>query len=147
MPRAKKISNVWSIPEVALTLFLRSRRVRDRPITIILNERYAPTVRRDGAIRNKMKALRRAENASGRTDLTYDRYFCAPENVDRWIRDQVDNPDELSRLLTFTQHECEIMETVSQYRDMSLYTHTKVIATERAITQFHARRIPGCGWP
>ena len=39
----------------------RSRRVRDKDINIVLNERYAPTVRRSGAIRNKTNSLRRAE--------------------------------------------------------------------------------------
>ena len=139
--------NLWSIQEVALTLFLRSRRVSDRQITIVLNERYAPIVRKSGAIRCKMKSLRRAENASGQIDLTYDQYFSAPENVDQWIRDQVDNPAELSRLLTFTQHEFEVMETVSQYKDISLCTYTKVITTEPANAKLHARRIPGCGRP
>lgn len=129
MARTQKRANFWSIPEQALALFLRSRRIRDRFITAILNERYAPTVRRKGAIRNKIKAIRVAEQKSGRIDLTYDRYFSAPENVDRWIREEMDNADELSRLLTFTQHELEIMGTVSQYKDLSLCTHTEVITT------------------
>ena len=138
---------LWSVQEVALMLFLRSRRVRDKAIIIILNERYAPTVRKSGAIRNKMKALRRIEHASGRIDLTYDRFFSAPENVDQWIRGQVENVDELSRLLTFTQHELEIMDTVSRCKDLSLYTYTKVITTELARTKLQARWIPGCGRP
>ena len=120
-------ANFWTIPEQALTLFLRSRRIRDRFIILVLNERYAPTVRAKGSIRNKLKAIRTAEEKSGRIDLTYDRYFSAPENVDRWIRAEMDDADELSRLLTFTQHELDIMETVSQYKDLSLCTYTKVI--------------------
>ena len=151
MPRKERRSNgpknLWTIPELALTLYLRSRRVRDKDMTIVLNERYAPIVRRSGAIRNKMSKLRRAVIASGQIDLKYDRYFSAPMNVDRWIRDQVDNPDELSRLLTFTEHELEIMNTVSQCKDISLCTYTKVIITEPDITKLHARRIPGCGRP
>ena len=100
---------------MALALFLRSRRVLDRSTIKILNERYAPTVRQLGAIRNKLKSVRRAEHASGRIDLTHDKMFSAPENVDQWIRGQIRNTDELSRLLTFTQHELEVMGTVSQY--------------------------------
>ena len=121
--------NFWTIPEQALTLFLRSRRIRDRFIVLILNERYAPTVRAKGSIRNKLKAIRTAEENLGRIDLTYDRYFSAPENVDRWIRAEMDDADELSRLLTFTQHELDIMETVSQYKDLSLCTNTEVVIT------------------
>lgn len=117
-------------------------------ITIVLNERYAPIVRRSGAVRGKMKSVRGgAKNASGQIDLTYDPYFRNPENVDPWIRDQVDNPDELSRLLTFTEHELEVMKTVSQYKDISLCTYTEVITTERANVKQHARRVPGCGRP
>ena len=87
----------------------------DRATIQILNGRYAPTVRQVGAVRNKMKAVRKAAHASGQIDLTYDKMFSAPENVDQWIRGQMRNPDELSRLLTFTQHELEVMETVSPY--------------------------------
>ena len=47
--------NLWSIPEVAPTLFLRSRRVRGRAIIIMLNERYAPTVRKIGAVSLKLR--------------------------------------------------------------------------------------------
>lgn len=101
---------------MALTLFLRSRRVFDRGTIRILNERYAPTVRQVGAVRNKLKAIRKAAHASGDIDLTHDKMFSSPENVDQWIRGQIRTPDELSRLLTFTQHELEIMETVSQYK-------------------------------
>ena len=119
--------NFWTIPEQALMLFLRSRRIRDRFTILVLNERYAPTVRAKGSIRNKLKAIRTAEEKSGRIDLTYDRYLSAAENVDRWIRAEMDDADELSRLLTFTQHELDIMETVSQCKDLSLCTNTKVI--------------------
>ena len=59
MPRTKKREhapkNLWSIPEVAPTLFLRSRRVRDRAIITILSERYAPTVRKIGAVSLKLR--------------------------------------------------------------------------------------------
>lgn len=121
--------------------------MRDRAIIIILNERYAPTVRQKGAIRNKLKSVRITENAAGRIDLTYDRYFSAAENVDRWVRGQIEDPDELSRLLTFTQHELDIMETVSQYKDLSLCIYTKVTTIGPAKTKFHARRISGCSRP
>ena len=119
--------NFWTIPEQALTLYLRSRRIIDRLIILVLNERYAPTVRAKGSIRNKLKAIRTAEERSGRIDLTYDRYLSAAQNVDRWIRLEMDDADEVSRLLTFTEHELEIMQTVSQYKGLSLCTYTKVI--------------------
>ena len=71
---------------MALALFLRSRRVLDRAIINILNKRYTPTVCQLGAIRNKMKSVRRAEHESGQVDLTHNKMFSAPENVDQIMR-------------------------------------------------------------
>ena len=124
--RASHAKNSWSIDETVLALFLRSRRVTDAAILIILNERYTPKVRQLGAIRNKLQFLRISEEKAGRIDLTNDKYFTRPENVDNWIRSQrSDTHKRWSDLLTFTEHEHEVMGGVSQHKNPSLCTYTK----------------------
>ena len=115
MPRHPK--NLWTTEEVVLTVYLRSRQVEDRAIVSILNERFAPKVRQSGSIRPKLRRVRASESESGRIDLTNDNRFTHIPNVDRWIVTQIEDAHMRSGLLTFTEHELEVMGKVSHHRN------------------------------
>ena len=48
-----------------------------------------------------LRLLRISEHASGRIDLTYDKFFIWPEKADSWIQNQVENPDEVAKICHF----------------------------------------------
>ena len=115
--RARHPANYWTTEEVVLAVFLRSRRVKDRAILAILNGRFAPKVRQAGGLRSKMQAVRASESESGRIDLTHDKNFTRIRDVDRWIASEIEDVHARSGLLTFTEHELEVMGLVSQHRN------------------------------
>ena len=115
--RASSSKSHWTTEEVVLTIFLRSRRVKDRAIIAILKERYPPKIRQLGSIRNKMQAVRASESKSGRINLTNDPFFTRIENVDRWIVGQIHDAHARSELLTFTEHELGVMKRVSRHKN------------------------------
>ena len=112
--RAQHPGSFWSQEAVVLAVFLRSRRLKDRQIVAVLNGRYAPKVRHLAGLRTRLKVVRDKESEAGRIDLTYDRYFTYGPNVDRWIVGQIDDAHARSELFTFTEHELQLMETVSK---------------------------------
>ena len=109
-------NNHWSTEEVVLAVFLRSRNVGNPKIVLILNERYAPKVRKAASLRSKLLAVRVSESSAGRIDLTYDKNFIQKPNVDRWIMSEIGDPQARSALLTFTEHELEVLEMVGQHK-------------------------------
>ena len=89
--------------------------VSNPKIVVILNERYAPKVRKAASLRSKLLAVRVSESNAGRIDLTYDKNFIQKPNVDRWIMTEIEDPQARSALLTFTEHELEVLEMVGQH--------------------------------
>ena len=123
-------NNYWTRDEVVLGTFLKSRDVTARKIAAILNGRYAHKVRQGSALLNKLLAVRKSEREAGRIDLTNDKHFTNTRNVDRWIVNVINDAHARSALLTFTDHELEVLKMVGQHKYRSFCTYTKVFITE-----------------
>ena len=123
-------NNYWTRDEVILGTFLKSRDVTARKIVAILNGRYTHKVRQGSALLNKLLAVRKSEREAGGIDLRHDKHFTNPRLVDRWIIGIIGDANARLALLTFTDHELEILHMVGRREYRSFCTYTKVFTIE-----------------
>ena len=60
-----------------------------------------------------LKDVRNGKQKLVRTDLTYHKFFSLPENVDRWIRAEMDNTDGRGQSISAVQSHKEHFKTCS----------------------------------